>query len=176
MKPTTSAVIARGKHLALVRKNGWEYVKRVCPGGVVVLVPLTTKGRIVLVEQYRVPVRSRVIELPAGLADKRVKNGRESLSRAANRELFEETGYRARRLVKIAQGPVSAGLASEIVTFFLATGLRKAGPGGGDPGESIKVHEVPLGNAVRWLAQRRRLGIAVDPKVYAGLFFLNTLE
>jgi ADP-ribose pyrophosphatase len=67
-------------------------------------------------------------------------------------------------------GPSSAGLTSEIVDFFLATGLKRVGPGGGDHQESITVHEVPLDIAPQWLAERAAAEILIDPKVYAGLF------
>ena len=51
--------------------------------------------------------------------------------------------------------------------------IEKKGPGGGDSTESIKVHEIPLGEVDDWLEKIKEKGILVDPKVFAGLYFLN---
>jgi ADP-ribose pyrophosphatase len=57
----------QGRFLGLKESDHWEYAYRTNATGVVVLVPVTDAGELVLVEQYRTPVRSRVMELPAGL-------------------------------------------------------------------------------------------------------------
>ena len=72
---------------------------------------------------------------------------------------------------RIAEGPPSAGVTSEIVTLFRARGLERVGPGGGVEGESITVREVPLAEAEAYLQRRAREGVLVDPKVWAGLLF-----
>jgi ADP-ribose pyrophosphatase len=137
--------------------------------GVVSVVAVTARGEIVLVEQRRAAVGRRVLELPSGLAG---DGGREGLARAARRELLEETGYRARRLVRLGELAASAGIVAEVVTLFRATGLVKAGRGGGDATERITVHRVPLAGAAAWIARR---GGLVDPKVYAGLHFAGRI-
>ena len=71
----------------------------------------------------------------------------------------------------LTEGPSSSGLASEVITFFLARGLVRRTPGGGVAGEKIKVHEVPLAGAPGWLEAQARAGIHVDPRIYIGLFF-----
>jgi ADP-ribose pyrophosphatase len=58
------------------------------------------------------------------------------------------------------------------VTLFRATGLRRTGNGGGLANENITVHEIPKGEVVAWLAAKASAGILIDPKIYAGLFFL----
>lgn len=163
--------LARGKHLSLVRAGGWEFATRPTVSGVVAVVAVTRGGKIVLIEQHRAPVRSRVIELPAGLAGDVPGEEHEDLAAAARRELLEETGYRAGDMRCVACGPPSAGMIDEIVTFFLATGLRRTGPGGGDGSEDIQVHLVPLKTADRWLERRAKAHALIDPKVYAGLYF-----
>ena len=160
----------RGRFLGMKQRDRWEYAFRTNASGVVALVPVTDAGELVLVEQYRIPVRSRVIELPAGLAGD-TGDVNESLKLAAQRELLEETGYRADVLEELLTGPSSAGLANEILTFFYAGGLKKVGSGGGSGDENIKVYHVPLQSASKWLAARIAEGIMVDPKVYAGLFW-----
>jgi ADP-ribose pyrophosphatase len=135
----------------------------------VAIVPVTGKGEFVLVEQYRIPVAAPVIEVPAGLAD--VVDGRnEPLEEAARRELLEETGYDAPRLQYLFTGPPSAGLSSEVVTFYLATDVQRVEAGGGDANENIQVHTVPLAAVDDWLEQQANSGKLIDPKVYTGLY------
>lgn len=165
------AVLGEGCHLRLVRRGGWEYAERTRGTGVVVLVAVTSDGRLLLTEQYRPPVGRWVVELPAGLAGDRPEEAGESLEAAARRELREETGFEASGFVRLTAGPPSAGLSSEVVTFLRATGLRQVGPGGGEGGEAITVHAVPLGAVPAWLEAAERRGCLVDPKVYAGLYF-----
>lgn len=169
---TAKQILHQGKHIRLVRRGRWEYAERLRISGIVILVPVTDENRIVLVEQYRVPAGGCVLELPAGLVGDVPGRHRESLVTAAKRELIEETGYSARHMRFLTEGPPSVGISGEHVSFFLATGLRKVGPGGGDASEDIRVHEVPLRRVDAWLASRRRMGLIVDPKVYTGLYFL----
>lgn len=161
-----------GHHLGLREDDGWEYVYRTNASGVVMMVPITDAGELVLVEQYRKPVDSRVIELPAGLAGD-AGDGAEDLKAAAQRELFEETGFRAASFEKLLLSPGSPGLSSEILNIYLARGLRRAGPGGGDAGEDITVHAVPLAQARAWLDSRQAQGVLVDFRVYAGLYWAS---
>jgi ADP-ribose pyrophosphatase len=163
-------VLAAGRYVRLVRQGRWEYVERVNVTGIVVMVPITDDGKLVLVEQHRVPARGRVIELPAGLVGDEPGRRHEPLADAAARELTEETGYRAAELLPAARGTPSAGLAGEVADVYVARGLRKVGPGGGDASEEITVHEVPLGEVPGWLAARAAGGTLIDLKVYAGLF------
>ena len=162
-------VLGDGRHLRLVVEGGWEFVERKTTTGIVVIVAVTEAGRLLLVEQFRPPVRCRVVELPAGLAGDVAGQEGEELAAAARRELLEETGYEAEVMTALGGGPPSSGTTSEVVTFFRAAGLRRTGGGGGDATEAIEVHEVALRDVHRWLAERASQGRMVDPKVYAGL-------
>ena len=164
-------VVHDGKHIQLVRQNGWEFARRKGISGIVGVVAVTDDHRLVLVEQYRPPVRARVIELPAGLAGDGEGHRNEDLADAARRELLEETGYEADRMQRVAAGAASAGMTDEVITLFRATGLSKVGEGAGDETEDITVHEVPLGGVIDWLAAREREGLLIDLKVYGGLYF-----
>jgi ADP-ribose pyrophosphatase len=64
-------------------------------------------------------------------------------------------------------------MTSEVLTFFAAHDLVRVSPGGGDDSEDIVVHEVPRAAVHDWLAQRHAEGVMADPKVYAGLYFLD---
>ena len=164
-------VLAEGRFARLVAQNGWEWIERVNASGAAVIAAVTTDEQIVLVEQYRIPLGCRVIELPAGLVGDGAGHTHEETAEAAKRELFEETGYQAVRWEYLAEGPSSAGLATEVYALFLATGAKRVGPGGGDDSEDIRVHVVPIQEADAWLEAKRCEGVMVDPKVYAGLYF-----
>ena len=163
----------RGRFLGLQERDHWEYTFRTNASGVVVLVPVTDTGELVLVEQYRIPVKSRVIELPAGLAGD-TGDPDENLETAAQRELIEETGYEAGFLEELLTCPSTPGMSDEIVTIFYAGALKQVGSGGGTEDEDITVHHVPLESAPQWLESQRGEGIMVDPKIYAGLFWAGT--
>ena len=162
-------VLGSGRWLRLVEADGWEFVERVRATGVVAIVAVTAEDELILTEQFRRSLNGRVIDLPAGLAGD--GPGSEELVTAARRELFEETGYDARRFMLLAHAPTSPGLTTEVVSFFRATGLKRAGEGGGVEGENIQIHGVKLARCDAWLRDRSRKGIHIDCKVYAGLHF-----
>ena len=164
-------MLGEGNYIRLISENGWEYATRPRVTGIVVIVPITDDGTLVLVEQPRMAVHRRVIELPAGMVGD-VEAG-ETLAAAAGRELIEETGFAAREMVLLAAGPVAVGMSDEIVSFFQARGMTRVGPGGGDETEDITVHEVPLPEVRRFLAAKLAEGRHVDPKIYAGLFLAD---
>lgn len=168
-------ILAEGKHLRLVRQGRWEYAERTKASGAVVLVAITDDGKLLLAEQFRVPVGKAVIELPAGLVGDVEGAEAEELEAAARRELLEETGYEAARLRLVAEGPPTSGLASEMVAFIVATGLRRVSAGGGDDSEQIVVHAIELARIPEWLTEQAARGVLIDPKVYAGLYFAHKI-
>jgi 8-oxo-dGTP pyrophosphatase MutT (NUDIX family) len=86
----------------------------------VAVVALDDHGRILLIRQYRHPLRSELWELPAGLRDEQG----ESAEQTAQRELFEETGFRADSWAVLLTLHPTPGMSNEAVTVFLATGLH----------------------------------------------------
>lgn len=172
-----SEIMAEGKYLRL-RKNskGWEFAERVNPDGAVVIVPMTDDQKVILIEQYRPPLGATVIEFPAGLVGDTAEFSGELLEVAAERELLEETGYAAAQMEYLTDGPPSAGLSNERVTFFRATNLRRVAEGGGDESEEIDIHEVDLNDVPAFLDAAKKRGAEIDPKVYAGLYFLGSSE
>ena len=166
-----SELLFQGRFLRVIRKGHWEYVERSNTSGIVAILAITENRELVLIEQFRPPVNRRVIEIPAGLAGDIIGEEDEALAEAAKRELLEETGYEANQMEYLTEGPPSAGLSTEVVTFFRAQGLKKVSDGGGDGSENIQVHLVPLANLEAWIATKQKEGCLVDYKIFAALYF-----
>jgi ADP-ribose pyrophosphatase len=153
-------------------RGRWEYVERTHAGGLAaIIVAVTPDDRILFVEQFRVPLQKRAIEMPAGLVGD-IDAG-ESIEDSAIRELEEETGWRAAHAEVLLVGPTSAGLTSERIAFVRATGLAKTGDGGGDDSEDIVVHAVPRAEAPAWLVAKMAEGYELDAKLWAGLWLVD---
>jgi len=155
--------IFEGKHLTVQERDGWEFVERKRAREAVAIIA-TDGGRLVLTEQFRRAVNTRVLDLPAGLIE---QYGAEETAR---RELEEETGFTCTSLTLLATAPTSPGITSAIVHCYQAEGLRRTGAGGGVEGEEITVHLVPLQQAEAWLRKRSEM---VDVKVWAALYFAS---
>lgn len=168
-----SKTLFKGRYLSLNEIDHWEYVSRSNASGVVVLLAVTPANELVLVEQFRIPVGSKVIELPAGLVGDQADPD-ESLLRAAQRELLEETGFEADEMNILMSCPSSAGMSAEVITFVRASGLRRVAEGGGDSSEDIEVHLIPLLEVDRWLNRRRAAGTPLDPKIFSALYWLHS--
>ncbi len=163
-------VLYSGKFLNLAREGRWEYCERVNNTRAVMVFAATPEGNVLLVEEFRPPIGCRCLCFPAGLSG---DEGPESDQEAARRELLEEAGYEAAEMRFLFAGPSSPGLSSETLSFYLATGLRRVAAGGGVENENITVHEVPLDGIDAWLAARAAEGIALDPRIFSGLYFLR---
>jgi ADP-ribose diphosphatase len=165
-----------GRWLSLRRRGRWEYAERNNPGGAVIILAVTPEDKVLFVEQYRVAVQQFTIEMPAGLVGDLAGSQNESALLAAQRELEEETGYRCASVSFVHEGPSSSGMSSEIIAFVRAHDLVKVGDGGGDESENIVVHEVPRQQAGAWLLARAADGYSIDPKLFAGLWFIEHAE
>ena len=175
--PNDQAVVLKeGQFMRLIRQGGWEYVERTNCTGIVVIIAMTDDKKVILIKQHRPPVECYCIEFPAGLVNDRGHRTKESMATAAKRELFEETGYRAKKMTKILVGPVSPGSSADRMTLFMAEGLTKSGDGGGDHTEDIEVCVVPLAKVELWLRSMEKKNCLVDPKVYTGLYFLRKIK
>jgi ADP-ribose pyrophosphatase len=164
-------VLHEGQFLRLVREGRWEYVERTNSSGAAFIVAVTAQQEIVLVEQYRVPLQARCIELPAGMIGDEAHLRDEQVEASAARELEEETGFRGRQAHTLMSGPVAAGLTSEQLHLVEISGLDRVHAGGGVEGEDILVHCVPLASVHEWLEDKRRAGLQIEPRIYAGLYF-----
>jgi len=97
-----------------------------------VILPLSAEGKILLIRQYRLPVREQLWELPAGRCD-----AGETEEQTARRELIEETGYHAEKWTRLLEFFSAPGFASERMTAFLAEELT-AGEADPEPYELIE--------------------------------------
>jgi ADP-ribose pyrophosphatase len=174
MNQLNKTTLHTSKFLALIKEGHWEYVDRVNATGAALILAVTDEQKILLVEQYRIPVHARTIELPAGIIGDEPGNSDESHAEAARRELLEETGYEAGHVKALTSGPACSGITSERVTLFHATELQRVGKGGGVAHEDITVQEIPLAEIISWLETKAKTGVLIDPKVYAGLFFIHS--
>ena len=162
----------QGRWLRLSRRGHWEYAERVhAQGMAVIVIAVTPEDRLLFVEQYRVPLQARTIEMPAGLVGDQA--GEDTLEDAARRELLEETGWQAARVELLLVGPTSSGMSSERIAFLRARELTRVHAGGGVDGEDIVVHEVPRSEAPVWLMHKQREGYELDLKLWAGLWMLE---
>ncbi len=170
--PDAPRVVYEGRYQRMIVRGTWEYSERTHAGGLAaIIVAVTPEDRVLFVEQFRVPLQARTIEMPAGLVGD-IDAG-ESIEVSAIRELEEETGWTAAHAEVLMVGPTSSGASNEKVAFVRATGLRKVGAGGGDASEDITVHEVPRIGAAAWLAARLGEGYELDAKLWAGLWMIE---
>lgn len=147
----------------------WEYVTRTTGRPVVAIVATDQDDRLVLVEQFRPPVNSNVIELPAGLAGDVAGAEDEPLLSAAIRELEEETGFAAdaNQWRRVTNGLSSAGLTDESTEIFAVTQVKKTSSGGGVGSENIVVHLVPISDLMQWLIDK---GLPYDLKLLGAVY------
>jgi ADP-ribose pyrophosphatase len=117
-------------------------------GGFAAVVPVTGGGDVVLVRQWRQPLGAFTLELPSGGVD-----AGEKPERAAHRELFEETGYRAEGLEHLVSVHTSTGRSTEVCHLFRCAAVRGERGPRPEPTEFIRVVELPLGEALQMVSE-----------------------
>lgn len=127
--------------------------------GAAAVVPLKEDGTVVLIRQFRHAAGGYIYEIPAG----KLNQGEDPLSCAA-RELEEEVGYRAGRLVLLSSIFTAPGFADEVIHIYHATGLTR-GRQQLDRDEVLEVVEMPLADAVANIGN----GTIRDAKTIVGL-------
>lgn len=175
MKVTGEETLWVGKFLKAVlityvddrgQTRQWEAVGRVNCDGVVVVAPVTERGEVVLIRQFRPVLGRRVVELPAGLV-----NPGEAPIEAARRELVEETGYFSEHLTLVTEGVMSTGINTEIWNVVLARDARPAPPEilsayPPDEGEEIEVMRVPVDAVYDAAESCRKRGDLLDLRIF----------
>jgi ADP-ribose pyrophosphatase len=155
-----------GKYITMKTDNGYEYVTRTNSHGIVMIVAITKDNELVLVSQKRIPIGDQVLEAPAGLVDTN-----ETMTRAAERELLEETGYAKGQIRAVLNDvTISPGVSNEKITIVVFDELEKTSTGGGlaTEGENITVHVVKREDISTFIKGFKGF---VDLKLYTALYF-----
>ena len=157
-------VMWQGKYIRAVKRGRWEYVSRVGDVRAVVIFA-EFEGKVILIDQTRVALGRRCLELPAGLVGDEDPNA--TVEETAVKELEEETGFTADRIERLGEFHASPGMLSEGFTLVRAHGVR---PTGAAHEVDIVVHLVPRADVPAFIEQKRAEGMAIDVKL---LIFLN---
>ena len=165
-------ILYEGDWLRLVRRGRWESCERTHGQGMaVIVIAVTPDDAVLFVEQFRVPLGARTIEMPAGLVGD--DHDHDTLEDAARRELIEETGWEPGTVDVLLIGPTSSGMSNERSAFVRARNLKQVGAGGGVGSEDITVHAVPRHQAPAWLMRKHAEGFELDLKLWAGLWMIE---
>lgn len=172
-KTKESRLIYEGKIITLLRdevilESGRETVREVVlHKGSVVVIPYDEKEKsIYFVKQYRYPLKSYLVELPAG----KLEDG-ESPYDAANRELSEEIGFFSNNLKKLKSIASSPGFVNEVLHVFIARELVKR-KNDKDYDEDIETVKVKVEDLKRFLLEQD----IIDGKTLASFFLWELVE
>lgn len=169
-KTPSPEVMWQGKYIRAMRQGQWEYASR-CNAMTAVVIYAEVEGKMLLIEQVRVPIGKRCIELPAGLVGDEEEHA--TILGTAAKELEEETGYQADHFHIIGEFYSSPGMIAESFTLVRATGLTKVGEGGGNAHEEIVVHLVQKDGLRDFIARMREAGRAIDVRILALADFIT---
>jgi ADP-ribose pyrophosphatase len=136
-------------------------------GGFASVVPITEDGTVVLVRQWRQPLSSLTLELPSGGVDKG-----EDPRVAAERELFEEAGFRAVGLEHLVSIHTSTGRTDEVCHLFKCRAVRDPRGPRPEPTEFIRVVELPFEEALEMVSD----GAITDAATVLGLLWSGRLS
>lgn len=173
MKPESSPeeVLLRGTRFDVVRLNqtladGTRRREVVRHPGSVVILPLVDENSVCLIRNFRIAVDQTLIELPAGT----LEPGEDPMT-TAQRELIEETGYRARGWKKLHAFYAAPGILDEMMTLVLATHLV-SGPPDRELGEEIENLVVSWQEAIEMVTDGR----ICDAKTVCGLLLYDRMR
>jgi ADP-ribose pyrophosphatase len=134
--------------------------------GACVIVPLLADGRVCLIRNWRIAANQTLIELPAGTLEPP-----ELPAVTAERELIEETGYRAAKIEFLHAFFLSPGIMDEKMHLYLATSLT-AGEAAREEGEEIENLLVEWDEAIGMVFRRE----IQDAKTMVGLLWVDRLR
>jgi ADP-ribose pyrophosphatase len=146
-------------------ESGNEGIREVAvhPGGAVI-VPITEEGKIILVTQFRYPFQKVLMEVPAG----KLEAGEDPM-KCAERELEEETGFKAGNIKKLGEIYTAPGYCTEILHIYVAKNLTP-GDHNREEGElGMQIHEFTLDEIEDKIAK----GEIVDGKTICSIHHLK---
>lgn len=139
-----------------------EFIKH---PGASVIIPYLGKRQILLIRQYRYPVRRVMIELPAGKID-----GGEKAIQTIQRELIEETGYHSENIIQLGSIHTCVGYSDEVIYLFWA-GYVTPGETKPDPDETIELFPQSIDAIMNMIWN----GKITDAKTLIGLFWADRI-
>lgn len=172
-------VVYDGKFIRVIKRHFldraghkifWEMAERKTHGRIVAIVAITPKREIILEKCFRVPLKDYVIELPAGLMDKKG----ESEEEAIKRELLEETGYAVPKVKLLTAGPFNSGLTNDELAIYLGMNARRVSKPKPECSEDIKIIKVPVAKLLDFIKKAQKSGVKVDIKLPVILPFLTS--
>lgn len=159
-----SPVLLRGRRFDVVRAGGDHPREIIVHPGAVVILPWLDDDTVVLIRNQRVAAGGELLELPAGT----LEPPPETPDSCAARELIEETGYRAQRIVKLTEFFTSPGICTEVMHVYSAHGLTRVGQDL-DEGEAIVPQPTPWSETIKMV----RDGTLRDGKTIATILFYH---
>ncbi|MBN2437331.1 MAG: NUDIX hydrolase [Deltaproteobacteria bacterium] len=126
----------------------------------IAVVPVNPEGRLILIRQYRQAAGGMIVEIPAGNMD---RTG-EAVEACVQRELAEEIGFQAGRLIQLFEGYLVPGYCNEYMYFYLALDLQPASLPG-DEDEYIRVMTASFAEAREMIRDKK----IIDAKTALGI-------
>ena len=148
--------------------KSWEYLSREWNQQVVAwLLRHKENGSFIIIEQYRYPVKQKVIELVAGIQDKKDLSPEEHM----REEVIEETGYRKIEEINfLAETSGSAGSTSETALLYDVEVSGKRWQQNLEESEDITVLEIPKKEILHFIESRAKNWQIIDPKICMALY------
>ncbi len=148
-------------------KSKREYIKHV---GAACVVPVDDDGNIIIEKQFRYPFHKVLTEIPAGKLDSK----EEPHLDAALRELKEETGFTAEKMIYLGEFLPTCAYSDEVIHMYLATGLTK-GEQNLDDDEFVGVEKMPLEFAVKEIMNGNITDGKTQTAILKAYFYLKNI-
>ncbi len=146
----------------IVLENGKTATRDILEhNGACAMLPIDEDGKIILVRQYRHPIKQTILELPAG----KLEVG-EDPEECAIRELEEEIGYKSNDFSFMFKTDIAVGYSSEVIYIYLAKGLEATGQKL-DEDEFLEIEKYSVDEVMSMI----KSGEITDSKTIAGVLY-----